>query len=428
MIGQIGTALIGAFYMLGQMSNLRKKASIAGALMVLVCYAALQIMSNFMSIFVYVALQNHKGIKEKISKYGMLLMLSPVIIAAIIYFIGRTSVFTALHLVFSSMGSNLFPLIGWLKASGIYALNNRLGMSVIMLLASLAGTFVLAMFTWRIPCDFYEDALKSATEKQKELEVMENKQSGGSKFGVKHEGKRQEKLWEKRRNKTLDFQGFDGAKVFFGKTLLTRKRMHPLYGLWSTTASTYFCSTLGLLFAMTVLCKINNPLVLSTAATIAIIILMFLRSFVNPLQVDLGQNFIYMIPERPVKLLGWGMIGQMVDGALDLLPVCILMIFFTRSPLLVLSLYLLLISEHLLFGTTALLVSLVITNYMPMVITRTLQVIIRMIPFGPVVAIFAVGLFTDHAILTAIICAVINLGASALAFLPCPYHLHSGKR
>ena len=179
---------------------------------------------------------------------------------------------------------------------------------------------------------------------------------------------------------------------------------------------------------MTVLCKINNPLVLSTAATIAIIILMFLRSFVNPLQVDLGQNFIYMIPERPVKLLGWGMIGQMVDGALDLLPVCILMIFFTRSPLLVLSLYLLLISEHLLFGTTALLVSLVITNYMPMVITRTLQVIIRMIPFGPVVAIFAVGLFTDHAILTAIICAVINLGASALAFLPCPYHLHSGKR
>jgi hypothetical protein len=155
---------------------------------------------------------------------------------------------------------------------------------------------------------------------------------------------------------------------------------------------------------------------------------MFFRSFLNPLQVDLDHNFIYMIPESPFSVLGWDMAGQVLDGAIDLLPTTLAMAVFSLNPGYALCCGVLLLSCHLFFGMTALLVNLVISSYLPVYLSNVLQILVRVLPFLPAVVMFVFVLSTANVYMALIGVILINVCASLLAFIPCPFFLHKGKR
>ncbi len=430
MIGQIGTAMLGGLYIMFQMPNLVGNAGlpIRAAVIMVIAYIVLQLVSKMVSVFTYVAFQNHPKIKKFLSKYGLFVMVLPAIAAVVLKYLLGWGYFDSVNAAFTSTAAISVPFCGWLTASCIYAVEGEMLLSIMMLVVTLVGTGVLMYVTWQIPCDFYEDALASATEIANIQEAAQNVAAGGTNFGVSHEGKADAKKWEKRRNRAVVFDGYEGAKVFFGKTMLNRKRMHPLGGLYSTTCSFYLWMMVGLVGVMKYLANVDDGIVIAIIASVATLMAMFFRSFMNPLQAELSQNFIYMIPEKPSALLGWGMLGQMVDGAIDLIPASIVLGIGIGDPLLTVLLYLLFVSMHLFFGMTALVVNLVVANYLPIYISNMLQSLIRAIPFLPVAVIFIIGISSTNYVVPLLICIAINVAASMLAFWPCPYHLHKGKR
>ena len=430
MIGQLGISLLGAFYMLGQLPNLMMNAGlgVGGAVMLFIVYGILQFVSTITSVLTYVLLQKHDRIKKFLSKYAIFLTALPVVVAVAVYYIGGTSIYTAAYMVFQSPASMAFPVWGWLTAAGSFAFSGDILMSVAFTVAALVGAVIMTLIAWRVPCDFYEDALESAARVNDMQQEALEQAAGGIKHGVHHEGKREQKKWDKRRNNEIAFTGYDGAKVFFAKTMLNRKRMNSLWGFWSSSSSAYFWAVVGCGAAMKYMMEVGSGLAIAVSCVGIVIVFMFFRSFFNPLQVDLGQNFIYLVPEKPSALLFWDMLGQMIDGAIDLIPAFAALVFFTLDPVLSVCMYLLLISMHLFFGMTALMVNLVVAGYLPLYFSNMLQTIVRLIPFLPVVIIFSMGIASGSPVLPILFCVLINVCASLLAFLPCPYHLHKGKR
>ncbi len=426
MLGQIGMTLMGAFYIVFQLPNLMSnlKLGLLGGIMLIIAYLLLAVMNKMISIFTYVICSKHEKLKRFLSKYAVYLTLLPVVIAGALYQFAGMSIYDSAHAVFASGISHAIPFWGWMKGAAIFVFEGKYGLSLLMLLLSVVGTVILVIVTWSIPCDFYEDALSSAMVTAAAEESMRESAEGASAHDVTHKGK----SWEKKRENKLAFDGYEGAKVFFARTMLNRRRMNPLKGLWTPTASTYFFGSLGLLATLKYLVKTDSVNLMAVSVSGLIIVFMFFRSFMNPLQVELSHNFIYMVPESPRSLLGWGMLAQLCDGALDLLPACIIGAVLTGNVTMFVALYLVLVTMHLFFGMTALMVSLVVSSYLPVYISNMLQFTVRMIPFLPVIILFIVGIVSNNIYSAATICIIINLIASWLAFLPCPSHLHKGKR
>ncbi|MCR4927550.1 MAG: putative ABC exporter domain-containing protein [Lachnospiraceae bacterium] len=429
MIGQLGVALIGAIYIFGQLPNLMHNGGlkVPGVIIFFIAYVLLQLVMKVIGLISYILLQKRPKLRDFVSKYALILMLLPAGVAAILYATNGQYIFNAANAVFCSKAAYCIPFWGWLLGSTACAFSGEYLLSIFFLLLTALGTIALAYASWKIPCDFYEDALTNALAMREAQEQAQNVAAGGMRSNVSHDKGRGKRVWDKRRNKELTFDNYEGAKVFFAKTMLGRKRMFPLGGLWSSTCSTYFWLGAGFL-GITLISNNVAPSVSVLVITCILGVTMFMRSFMNPLQIDLAHNFIYLIPERPSAVLGWGMAGQMLDGALDLLPVTLLTAIITAQPVMAICMFLLLLSMHLFFGMTALMINLVIKGYLPVYLSNALQSIIRMIPFVPVVLIYVFGFKIDNPVLPTVLAVLINIAVSLLVFIPCPYHLHKGKR
>jgi hypothetical protein len=430
MICQIGTTIMGCLYIIYQMPNLVNNmgVSIPGALLIVLGYFILAILSKFISVFSYVFFEKHGKLKQFVGKYGWYLMALPIVLAALLHFVFGMGYYASVNAVFGSAVSKAIPIWGWLTAYTVYAVSGNYLLCLVFLLLVLAGSALLVWGTWQMPCDFYEDAFEGAQILEDITAQQQSVANGGIQYGVKHEGKRQEKKWEKRRNRVLAFEGSEGGKVFFAKTIINRKRMYTMKGLWSPACSWYFWVTVGASAFMRWITGEDSALLFTVLPTALCLFSMFFRSFLNPLQVDLDHNFIYMIPESPFSVLGWDMAGQILDGAIDLLPMTVAMAVFSLNPGYALCCGVLLLSCHLFFGMTALLVNLVISSYLPVYLSNVLQILVRVLPFLPAVVMVVFVLSTANVYMALIGVILINVCASLLAFIPCPFFLHKGKR
>lgn len=430
MVCQVGTTLLGSLYIVWQMPNLINNAglTISGAVLIIIGYLLLALFSKFLSVFSYVFFSKHERMKRLVGRYGYFFLALPVLIAALMHYGFGMGFYASANAVFGSFVSHIIPFWGWLTAYTVYAVAENYLMCVLLFMLTIAGTALLIWRTWKLDCDFYEDAFDKAQVLEDANEQVKNVAAGGMLHGVRHEGKREEKKWEKRRSRTLAFEGYEGGSVFYGKTILNRKRMYSMKGLWSPACSFYFWVCIGAAGALRFIVKLESPLALVMIPTAICLVCMFFRSFFNPLQTELGQNFIYLIPESPFALLGWGMAGQVLDGAIDLLPMTVVLAVVSLNPGYAVCCGLLLLSLHIFFGMTALLVDLVISSYLPVYLSRILQIIIRVMPFFPIALAFLLGLFSGSVYITFIGVILVNICASLLTFIPSPFFLHKGKR
>lgn len=425
-IMQVGTTFLGLIYFVYQIPNLMNifNISISSILMIIICFLILMITSKFINVSTYCVLSKTPRIKKVIAKYGFAIGFIPFLAVSIIHYGFVCNLYDSIYAVFGSVTSRIIPFYGWLKAACAYAFMGRLTVSLLFIMVTIVGAVFLVWLTWKMDVDFYEDALKNVTIREEQIESVMQQAQGGTGFGVKHEGKRQMKKWDRIRNNILSFTGYEGAKVLFCKTIVNRKRFYPLKGLWSNTCNLYFF--------VSFICAMFGKYVLETNPADLIIILllgiMFFRSFVNPMAEETEHMFIYLMPENPYKIIGWGMAGQVLEYALDVLPASIILLILNNfSPITILW-YLILVSTNLFFGMTALMVDLVFSYYLPVVIINMLQLIVRVVPVLPIIIVTAVGILTSNISLALIMVIMINVVMSVLCYIPCSIFLFKGKR
>ncbi len=426
---QIGAVLLGSLYILIQIPDLVDSGIITlpGALLICGGYVYLAFFTNVLSVFFYIFFSTRDRLKNFVARYGLLLLALPILVPAFMYFVLDFGIYDLVRLAFPFSGANLVPFFGWLTAYTLAAASGNYLMCFVYMLLTIALSALIIYITWQMECDFYEDALSGAQTLADAGQQLKTVAAGGAKHDVKH-SKIMEKIWEKRRNKELSFEGYQGASVFFAKVILNRKRMHALNGLWSATASLYFFICAGCIVFLRIVSGEMDPLVLTLLPTCICLVIMFIRSFANPLEEDLSHNFIYLIPESPRALLNWGMGGQVLDGAMDLLLATIALGIGSLNIWYGILCGLLMLSMHIFFGMTALMVNLIISSYLPMILSRILQFFIRLLPFIPVLVVLLIGLFIGNAYISFIGVILINLIFSILIYIPCPYFLHRGKR
>ncbi len=425
MINQVGTTIVGGLYILYQIPNIVSsfELSVLDAVCIALALLLLMVLSKFIGVFSYVVLSNHVKLKSFISKYGYFLLVLPVVLVILCHAALNMSYYSSVYAVFGSKVMMAIPALGWFTGLATYIITGDYLIALLFLTLIIVGTALLIYGTWQIKCDFYEDAFESAQEIKEANDQLDTISAGGMATNVKHEGRK----WEKRRNKKLNFEGYEGASVFFGKTLLNRKRAYALGGFFSTTSSWYFFAGVGASLAYILLLDI--PALAGVATTTCIVaVMMFFRSFANPLQDDLNHNFIYLMPETPFALLGWGMAGQVIDGAIDLIPLIIVLAVVGQNVINALLAGLFLLTLHFFFGTTALLVSLLLNSYIPKILSRVLQVIIRLLPFGCILLAFVIGVVLQNLYIAITFIIIANLCLGLLTFLPSPFLLHKGKK
>lgn len=426
MVGQIGMTLAASAYLIFQIPNLVANFGISFfcACLLLFGVIALSIFAKFFKVFVYVITSRKEKVLNYITSISIGLMLFPFLIVAVLYQGLGYSITDALECVFSSTASNLVPFWGWFKGFLQYAIVGEYLPSMICLALLLISTVLLIWITWRIPCDFYEDALTSANELAAVVESMERAGQGGIAVNVTH-SERSNKKWDAWRNRMISFAHSEGSKVFFTKTIGNRTRLYPLHGLMSKSARFYFSLSVGM--AIVMLLFNDQPSLAWIIISLAVVV--FFRSFVNPLEMDLDQIFLYMIPESPFSTLGYGMLGQIIDGALDLLPsVVVSTLLIGCNPLESILWYLILVSLHTFFSSAGLFIGLVFGNYLPTYVVNILHLFLRAVPLIPIILVFLVSALLQNFMIAMLGIIIINLVCSIVLFLPCPSFLHRGKR
>lgn len=425
-VGQIGATLAGTVYVVFQIPNLMTNfnLSVMAACVILICFIVMMIISKFINVWTYCFLSRHAELKKIVAKYGFAIAFIPVIFVAFFYKCLGWNMYKSVYAVAGSKISRMIPFYGWIKAACAYVFVGRYFMFAVFFALLVVGAVALVWFTWKMDVDFYEDALKQVTLKEEKLEsVMQEVQSGVG-INVKHEGKRQAKRWDKIRNNILTFEGFEGGKVLFCKTILNRKRFYPLCGLWSQTCNIYFWLSILAMFTVKYIFH-GEPFIVGIGL---ILICMFFRSFTNPMAEETSHIFMYLMPESPYKIIGWGMAGQFLEGVLDLLPAFIAIFIINDFSFTTILWYFILVTANLFFGMVALMVDTVFTFYLPVMIVNIMQLIVRVIPALPILFVLFVGVIADNMLFSLSMIIVINIIMSALCFIPCGIFLFKGKR
>lgn len=425
-IGQIGTSLAGIIYFVYQIPNLCNafNLSISSIVLLTLCVVILVLSSKIINVWTYCVLSKAPRIKELVARFGFGLIFIPVIIIGILNKILGLNIVDSIIAVFASTPSRIIPFFGWLKAACAYAFKGEVAYTLMFTLITILFLVVLAWSTWKMDVDFYEDALRLVTVKNQETEAILQQANGGTGYGVRHEGGRQEKKWDKIRNNILSFDGYEGAKVLFCKTIINRRRFYPLKGLWSNTCNMYFFFAAGCIVGVTYIFH-SNPVYIIMAG---IIVCMFFKSFLSPMAEETGHIFIYLFPESPFSIVFWGMLGQVLECALDLLPAFIMLFVVSGNPAEIIMWYLVLISVNLFLGMASLVVDVVISFYLPVIIVNLMQLIIRTVPVIPIVIAAVIGVITSNAIIALMLVLIINVVVSAVCYVPCSLFLFKGKK
>lgn len=425
-VGQIGATLAGTVYVVFQIPNLMTNfnLSVMAACVILICFIVMMIISKFINVWTYCFLSGHAELKKIVAKYGFAIAFIPVIFVAFFNKCLGWDVYESVYAVAGSNVSRMIPFYGWIKAACVYAFFENYFMFAVFFVLIIAGAVALIWFTWKMDVDFYEDALKQVTLKEEKLESIMNEVNSGVGVNVKHEGKRQARKWDKIRNNMLNFEGFEGGKVLFCKTMLNRKRFYPLCGLWSQTCNIYFWLSILAMFTVKYIFH-GEPFIVGIGL---ILICMFFRSFANPMAEETSHIFMYLMPESPYKIIGWGMAGQFLEGVLDLLPAFIAIFIINDFSFTTILWYFILVTANLFFGMVALMVDTVFTFYLPVMIVNIMQLIVRVIPALPILFVLFVGVIADNMLISLSMIIVINIIMSALCFIPCGMFLFKGKR
>ncbi len=308
LLGQLGVAILSSLYLAFQIPNLvvNLGLSIWAAVGIMLTWLMTLAIAQLLQVFLYTVTSTYTGAKKylRVGVYGVV-----ALIAGGFVLYARSSgqdYYTAAKAFFNAPISRYIPLWGWLKAVMMCAIEGNFLGAALSTLAVAAGGAGLVFIIWRIPADFYEDAMAKSQETAELLEVTQAEKSTGF---VKRKKDRSEKL---RRD---GFQRGKGASVFFWRTMYNRFRFAH-FGVFTKTSETYLVAAIG----VGALCRFvidTDPLV---PVVLTLAGLSFFRALGNPLAEDTSKDFFRMIPDSAGKKLFYSLLGGTATCLMDLLP------------------------------------------------------------------------------------------------------------
>ncbi len=419
LVTKMGALALVSLYMLFQMPNLTMNLgfSIQGALSLVFAWGLLLILSMLLQSFLYAFLATHEGKKSRITT-GVYIFLGVIFAGYLGYFfMNGGNALTAAFGYFNSPVSRYIPVIGWLKAFCMYAIEGNAPMSFLMLglvLLSEAGLLILIS---RMKTDFYEDAMAKSEET---AELLREAQETGKVTMHRRRKDRSEKL------KRDGLERGAGANVFFWKTVYNRHRFAML-GYFTKTTITYFVLGTGAAVLLLFVLKDLGDMRF-TAAALLLAAVAFYRSIGNPLDQDVRMDWFRMIPENMFKKLIFSFLGGSYNSLLDLLPGLFAAALILKAPLYLVPVWLLFILSVDAYSTTiATFIDLSIPQYTGRVVKQLAQFMFLYFGLGPIAGIIAVTWALGVLPVGLAVGTVFNLGLAALFICLSSVQLSHGR-
>ena len=299
---QMGLSLVGSMYLLFQIPNLLNMGLSLGAVCVLfVGWVLLSIQGKLIAVFRYVFTSAHPAFRKGVYYLigGFLLSLAAVFRGVMVT--RQLGPGQAAAWLFAGEGSRWVPVWGWLKGFVFYGMEGKMWQAFLCLAGVLLSIAGFTWLVWRIRADFYEDAMQVATEREEKLQNAKE----GRAAAKKHK--------EKERNYTFD-RGW-GAGVFFHRAMYIR-RHSPLLGMVN--------GAMGMVWTVCICYAVIGLYFLRerdfTLLGALLLVILFFKSYGNPVGQETAVNFIYLTPESPFKKLGAAWLAGVAGTALDFLP------------------------------------------------------------------------------------------------------------
>ena len=298
--------------------------------------------------------------------------------------------------VFCAPWTRFIPVWGWIKGAALFAVEGRMGMSVLMLALTAALSVAFGRFIWGMKADFYEDAMARSEQLAQAMAEMTEKNRSFGRIG------------KKKIREDIERDGLRrgaGASVFFHKTLVNRKRFSKLW-IFSKTSGFYLAlAAAASLFATEVfLARSVIPAVCAVGAGV------FFRALGDPIEDDTKTVLTAMIPESAVKKLCWSALGGCTVCLLDIVPafVCTALIVRQDIPLLLLCVPLIL-TVDLYAGSRGSFLALVTPANAGTVVKQLIQVMFIYFGLLPDIGIVAAGLALGHRNAALFAAALVNV-------------------
>lgn len=409
---QMGYALVGSIYLIFQLPNLILNLGLNGhnAIIIICAWLLILIIGKLISVCTYTLVATYSNLKKYLRPliYGIL----SIILAIFLYFIsaGDMSKFEAIKLMFASKSTRWVPIWGWMRGFVMYSIEGNTLFSLISLLAIILICALFIYVIWHIKADFYEDAFSNANKMQEQITAA----SEGRSRGIK----RSKKI------KSGEIGKGQGANIFLFKSLYNRKRS-ARFGFITKTLETYFVVSVLIALVTKFIAESDNIIPLSAI----MIMIVFFRSFGNPIAEESSKNYLFLVPESPFKKLFYSLVGGTYDSFLNILPGYFISVLIIGGKFsMAISWFLLFITFDFMCSCSGLLIGMIIPSHLPLVIQKTMQIFLNMICIMVMGIIIAIGVAKANLlsilIFSVFLCSLIGIGLCYLS----QKMLHTGKK
>jgi len=413
LIGSLAGTLVIALYMVFQLPNLitNMGLSLWGAVSLLIAYALVLIFGTLVQVAFYTIMSRTK---YGTSGLGKCVIAVYAVIAGIfgIYMVSTgKDALTAAFDFFASKNTYWVPFWGWMRGFCCHAIEGNIPLSLLFLALFLFACVLIVVLIWKVPADFYEDAL---VETEKQAVMIDNAKNAQAGVAV---------VREKDRSNKLERDGFKrgfGANVFLHKAIYNRFR----FAKWKVFSITMVVFTLTAGFAAWFAKGSDLPVDPFLVPACALAFLMFYRTLGNPLKEDTSREFFILIPESPLKKIWFSLLGSVAVNAIDLVvPILVAGIMLKTNPLVMLGWMLFILSISL-FGTA---VGTFVNISVPGESAQTIKTFVQMmlLYFGlfPAAIFVILGVVFKLPVLTLVLGTGVNCGIGALFTLITPHFL-----
>lgn len=371
----MGLALVSSIYIVFQIPNLVVNLGMpgSGAVAILVLWFFLLIIAKLISVGTYVVIMTKKHVKPIV--YGIVYVLGGAVLLLYAGFvvIGKMSYYDAFFAVFSQRWTRLIPVWGWMKGIVMYTIEGNFLAGTLCVIGVIISIILGTYLIWKMKADFYEDAMVCADKKQTTLDAA----SEGRVLAVK----RSSKL---KREGTF---GGEGANVILYKFFYNRKRF-ARFGLFTKTFEFYLMVLVATTGIMKFL-QFENGMVLSCI----MIVIIYIRSFANPMAEEMSKHYIFLIPESAVSKVAYSIASGSIDTLLNIGPTYLIAsIVLGQNIIVSLCWILLFVAVDYLGSSIGLFLDMILPSYLPTMIRSMLQTILSM---GFVVVLFLALLLTS---------------------------------
>ncbi len=412
---QMAALLFGSVYLVFQIPNLVMNAGFDAYAVaaVFLAWIFLLILQKLVSVLTYTWTSTHEKWKNYVLPFVIGVATIIVIATGSVFLSTGRDIMRTLEIVYTPKWSRMIPMIGWYKGLIMTAVDGEIPASLGYGALLLAGMAVFVFFIWHIRADFYEDAMAGAV---KRTEIQKAAEEGRN-------------LKKKERSKRISRAGTlrgSGASIFLQKEIYTRRRMAK-FGFVTNTMAVYFVTAILIVLLVRKFEVFGTSSPDFTVVGVVLMIIVFFRNFGNPIAVETGMNYLFLVPENPYKKVFYAMMAGTYACVSDLLPAFVVAaVLLEQNPAIVLLWLVTLVVMDFMLSTVGMLLEVLVPSSALDTVKAMILMMLKCFMILVIVILFTVGMLfggvVGGLVVTLLGCAVVG----AAIFMIYPAMLHEG--